>query len=248
MLTCNLGFALTTLGARQEARASLERGLALADAIGSSGAVRHAHMNWMGWTATFGPDKRLEGVLAEPREDADSKAQGSWTAPDRANLGTLFYRGWELLRSDNLATLARACSLLRMSAEGYRVSENRDVFPVALGMWALAELKLGNRKRALDLAEEAAELLDGGAPSLLNEAVVYLVLHDCLVALGRSDEAREAAGHGIPHLLRRVKGLEGTPYARTFLTELQHNSELVARAEEYGLVPDSIHRILEGNA
>jgi tetratricopeptide (TPR) repeat protein len=59
MLTCNLGFALTTIGARQEARASLDRGLELADAIGSSGAVRHAQMNLLGGPATFGNYKRL---------------------------------------------------------------------------------------------------------------------------------------------------------------------------------------------
>jgi eukaryotic-like serine/threonine-protein kinase len=248
MLTCNLGFALTTLGARQEARAALERGLELADAIGSSGAVRHALMNLLGWAATFGTDKKLEGLLAEPREAADSSATGVWAAPDRANLGMLFYRGSELLRSDTPSALGRARTLLQMSTEGYRATQNRDVLPVALGMWALAERRTGNLERALELATEAAELLDRGAPSLLNEAVVYLVLHDCYVALGRTEDARTAAGHGIPHLLRRVKGLVGTPYVRSFLTELSHNASLIACAEEYGLVPDAIHRVLEGTS
>src|SRR5690606_11223642 len=78
MLTCNVGFALTTLGARQEARAALERGLELADAIGSSGAVRHALMNLLGWAATFGTDRKLEGLLAETREAADSAASVVW--------------------------------------------------------------------------------------------------------------------------------------------------------------------------
>jgi tetratricopeptide (TPR) repeat protein len=59
MLMTNLGFALTTIGARQEARSTLETGLALADAIGSLGAVRHAQMNLLGWAATFGNDKQL---------------------------------------------------------------------------------------------------------------------------------------------------------------------------------------------
>jgi len=65
MLMTNLGFALTTIGARQEARTTLETGLALADAIGSLGAVRHAQMNLLGWAATFGNDKQLEATLAE---------------------------------------------------------------------------------------------------------------------------------------------------------------------------------------
>jgi tetratricopeptide (TPR) repeat protein len=246
MLTCNLGFALTTVGARQEARASLERGLAIADAIGSSGAVRHAHMNLLGWAASFGTDKRLDAILSDARADADSSASGVWTAPDRSNLGTLFYRGVELLRSSNQSAWARARNLLQMSTETYRSTQNRDVLPVSLGMWAMAERLTGNHDRALALAEEAAALLDGGAPSLLNEAVVYLVLHDCYADYGREDDAREAAGHGMPHLVRRVKGLIGTPYAKSFLTELSHNAALIGVAEEYGLVPDAIHRVLEG--
>ncbi len=248
MLTCNLGFALTTIGARQEARASLDRGLELADAIGSSGAVRHAQMLLMGWAATFGNDKRLEAVLGEVRADADAAASGMWTAPDRSNLGTLFYRGTELLRSDSQGALERARNLLRMSAESYRHTGNRDVLPVALGTWASAELRLGNADRALELATEAAGLLESGAPSLLNEAVVYLVLHDCHKDGGDEDEARHAVERSMPRLLRRVRGLVGTPYARLFLTELPQNSHLVAIAEAYGVVPDAVHQVLEKGA
>ncbi len=247
-LNCNLGFALTTIGARQEARASVDRGLELADAIGSAGTVRHAQMNLLCWASTFGNDRKLEAVLSEVRADADAAANGTWTAPDRGNLGVLFYRGVELLRSESHAAVERARSLLRISAETYRATKNRDVLPVALGMWALSEQKLGATERALELAREAATLLESGAPSLLNEAVVYLVLHDCRKAMGAEVEAREAIEQSIPRLLRRVRGLVGTPYARLFLTELVHNAQLVATAEAYGLVPDAIHQVLERGA
>ncbi|HVU05807.1 MAG TPA: protein kinase [Polyangiaceae bacterium] len=248
MLTCNLGFALTTIGARQEARASLDRGFELADAIGSSGAVRHARMNLLGWASTFGNDKRLESVLGEVRADVDASATGMWTAPDRGNLGMLFYRGAELLRSESQAGLERARSLLRMSAETYRATGNRDVLPVALGMWALAEQKLGAPGRALELASEADQLLESGAPSLLNEAVVYIVLHDCHRDAGDEELARGVIERSMPRLLRRVRGLVGTPYARLFLTELPRNAQLVAIAEAYGLVPDAVHQLLEKGA
>lgn len=248
MLTCNLGFALTTIGARQEARASLERGLELADAIGSSGAIRHAQMNLLGWAASFGSDKKLDGVLAEARADADAAATGVWTAPDRANLGMLFYRSCELLRSDSEMALLRALSLLRMTTERYRATGNRDVLPVALGMWALAERRLNRTDRAIALSLEAAELLDGGAPSLLNEAIVYLVLHDSYRDLGDVEQARHAVECGVPVLLRRLHGLVGTPYARLFLTELSYNADLVAAAEAYSLVPDEVHHVLEKGA
>jgi len=236
-LTCNLGFALTTIGARQEARSSLDRGLELADSIGSSGAVRHAQMNLLGWASVFGNDRKLEAVLGEVRADADAAASGMWTAPDRGNLGTLFYRGAELLRTDSNATHDRARALLKMAAESYRATGNRDVLPVALGMWALSERRLGNQDRAIELASEAADLLESGAPSLLNESVVYLVLHQTCKDRGLEGEARKAIERSIPRLLRRLRGLVGTPYARLFLTEPPHNAELIATAEAYGLVP-----------
>jgi len=247
-LTCNLGFALTTIGARQEARASLDRGLELADAIGSSGAVRHAQMNLLGWASVFGNDRKLEVALGEVRSDADAAAAGMWTAPDRGNLGTLFYRGAELLRAESHGAADRARSLLRMAAESYRSTGNRDVLPVALGMWALSERRLGNSDRAQQLASEAADLLESGAPSLLNEAAVYLALHAACKDKGLETEARQAVERSIPRLLRRVRGLVGTPYARLFLTETPHNAELVATAEAYGLIPDAIHQVLEKGA
>jgi hypothetical protein len=52
----------------------------------------------------------------------------------------------------------------------------------------------------------------------------------------------------MPRLLRRVRGLVGTPYARLFLTELPHNAQLVTIGEAYGLVPDAVHQVLERGA
>jgi hypothetical protein len=245
MLMTNLGFALTTIGARQEARAAIETGIALADAIGSLGAARHAHMILLGWAATFGSDKALEAHLAQLRADADAAATGGWTQPDRANLGILFYRGCELLRTKSEASCRRACSLLEIAAKAYRVMGHRDVLPVALGMWSEATRLCGDPKRAAELALEAAELLEGGAPSLLNESVVYLALHDALVDSGDLDAARNAIARGIPPLIRRVHGLVGTSYARTFLTDIPQNAGLLAAAEGYGVVPDELHRVLE---
>jgi hypothetical protein len=245
MLMSNLGFALTTIGARQEARAAIETGLSLADAIGSQGAVRHAQMNLLGWAATFGNDVKLEAHLAAVREDADAAAAGVWAAPDRSNLGMLFYRGCELLRSKGEAQSRRALGLLRMSAQAYRSTANRDVLSVALGMWAEAERRCGNTHAALDLAREAAQLLEAGAPSLLNEAPVFLAFHDAAMDLGDMELAKTAISQAVPLVQRRLLGLTGTPYAKLYLTELPHNTRLLAIAEELGVVPDAIHRALE---
>jgi hypothetical protein len=119
------------------------------------------------------------------------------------------------------------------------------VLPVALGFWAEAERRFGNAEQAMEIAGEAGRLVEAGAPSLLNEASIYLALHDACVDLGDLRGARQAMERGIPPLLRRLKGLEGTPYARSFLLGLPHNSALLAAAEAYGLVPAEIEQLLE---
>ncbi len=242
-LTMNVGFALTTIGARREALQEIEAGIAKAQAIGSSGAVRHGQMILLCWVATFGPEPRLDPLLAEPRAVADEAAGGMWVVRDRVTLGMLFYRGCELLRAD-VAGLARARSLLKTTTEAYRSTENRDVLPVALGFWAEAERRFGAAEHAIEIAEEAARLVEAGAPSLLNEAPIYLALHDARVDIGDLSGARATMDRAIPPLLRRLKGLEGTPYARSFLVSLPQNSALLAAAEAYGCVPPEVEALL----
>lgn len=243
MLSMNVGFALTTLGARKEALDEIEAGMSKAKAIGSAGAVRHGQMVLLCWTATFGPEARLDAVLEEPRASADEAAGGMWVVRDRTTLGVLFYRGCELLRGDS-AALPRARLLLKLAVESYRLTENRDVLPVALGFWAEAERRFGNAEGAVELAREAAALVDLGEPSLLNEAPIFLALHDALVDVGDLRGARNAMERAMKPLLRRLSSLKGTPYARPFLLELSHNVALLSTAEAYGLAPPEIEEIL----
>ncbi len=248
MLMTNLGFALTTIGARQEARSAIETGLALADAIGSEGALRHARMLLLGWAGTFGSDKHLDAHLAEVRANADAAGSGVWAAPDRSNLGLLFYRGCEHLRSKSEGAARRALGLLRMAAQAYRSTGNRDVLPVALAYWSEAERLCGNLSAAVELAQEGVLLLEQGAPSLLNESAAFLALHDALVDQGELEEALAVVRRGIPPLQRRLQGLVGTPYARSFLTDLPANARLIALAEDEGFLPETIQRMLERTA
>jgi tetratricopeptide (TPR) repeat protein len=243
MLTMNVGFALTTIGAWEEALSEIQAGMAKAQAIGSPGAVRHGQMNLLGWAATYGADARLDAVLAEPRANADEAATGTWVVRDRVTLGILFYRGCELLRGES-ASLPRARALLKTATEAYRSTDNRDVLPVALGFWAEAERRFGDAEHAVEIAKEASRLVEEGAPSLLNEAPIYLALHDAYVDIGDLSGARDAMERGVLPLMRRLKGLEGTPYARSFLLGLPHNSALLASAEAYGCIPGEIERLL----
>ena len=243
-LTINMGFALTTLGARSEAREAILRGIAIAQQVGSPGTVRHGQMNLLCWTSTFGADKELDALLAEPRATADAAIGGSWVQQDRATLGVLFYRGVELLLGDARSQAESARTLLRAASQGYRATNMFDVVPVALGRLAEAERRCGDPEKAYALAREAAGLLDDGSPSLLNEAPVFLALHDAAVARGCLDEAKSAIARAMPRLKNRVKNLAGTPYARVFLTQLTINAGLLSAAQDYGLVPAEIAAIL----
>ncbi|RYE93255.1 MAG: serine/threonine-protein kinase PknK, partial [Myxococcales bacterium] len=214
-LTINVGFALSTIGARHEARAAIEQGLATAQSIGSAGVQQLGRMVLLGWAALFGSDAALDVALAEPRAEADSAAGGGWVPHDRLTLGVLFYRGVELLRGALPADAPRALSLLRVAASAYRDTGMRDLLPVALGEWAEAERRCGDADRSIALAREAAELIEAGAPSLLNEAPVYLALHDALVD-SRPREARDAIARAMPPLRRRLAGLGGSSYALPF--------------------------------
>ena len=236
-LTINVGFALTTMGARSEARLAIESGIALAQAIGSPGTVRHGQMNLLCWTATYGPDPSLDDILSEPRGLADSAATGSWGPQDRATLGVLYYRGAELLRLGGAMACEAARTLLRLAAQGYRATKMLDVVPVAMGVLAESERRCGDAARARALAAEAVELLELGSASLLNEAPVFLALHEACVDLGLLDDARDAIFRAMPRLATRVEGLAGTPYASGFLSHVAENAGLIAAAEAYGLLP-----------
>ena len=243
------------MGAKEEARVAIEGGIALAQAVGSPGTVRHGQMNLLCWASTFGSDPALDPLLSDPRSIADNAVSGAWVPHDRATLGVLFYRGVELLRTDattrtstNAETsdprASQARTLLKTAAGGYRATKMLDVVPVALGQWSEAERRCGQAERAFELATEAASLLEHGSPSLLNEAPIYLALHDALVDLGRQAEAKDAIARGLPPLVTRVHGLLGTPHAKDFLTNVSSNAGLLAAAEGYGIVPRELTDIL----
>jgi eukaryotic-like serine/threonine-protein kinase len=243
-LTINVGFALTTVGARAEARVAIEGGIAIAQAVGSPGTVRHGTMILLCWTATFGANPDLNGLLAEPRAIADAAIAGSWVPQDRATLGILFYRGVELMGEDGSGPAESARTLLKAAAQGYRATGQLDLVPVALGRLSEAERRTGNPEKAREIAREAAALLNEGSPSLLNEAPVFLALHDACVDLNAHMEAKDAIARGIPRLVTRVQGLAGTPYGKDFLT-LAPNAGLLAAAEAYSLLPIEIAALLE---
>jgi hypothetical protein len=248
MLMTNLGFALTTIGARQEARTAIETGLALADAIGSQGAVRHAQMILLGWACSFGSDKQLDLQVQSAGRRRHAWPSGVWAAPDRPNLGMLFYAAASSCArrrsSPNRRALTCSCAWRR---KAYR-RRPRDVLAVALAMWAEAERACNNLAPAVENHGQLRSSSNRGASELLNESVVFLSLYDALTDSGASRRAHDLLKKALPPLLRRLHGLAGTPYARTFLSDLHANARVVALAEDEGLLPEAIQRVLERTA
>ena len=109
---------------------------------------------------------------------------GSGWRPTAATLGVLFYRGCEWLASTAARAPARARALFKIATEAYRSTGNRDIVPVALGLWAEAERRAGDTRGASLAPARRPCSLEQGAPSLFNESPVFLALHDVVLAAG----------------------------------------------------------------
>jgi hypothetical protein len=86
--------------------------------------------------------------------------------------------------------------------------------------------------------------VEAGAPSLLNEAIIYLALHGARVDMGDLVGAHRAIERGVAPLLRRVRGLRGTSYEKAFL-ELEHNARLLEAADAHACMPEELERIVD---
>jgi hypothetical protein len=85
-------------------------------------------------------------------------------------------------------------------------------------------------------------LVEAGAPSLLNEAVIYLALHSARLDRGDFAGAEQAIERAMPVLVRRLRGLTGTAYEQAFL-RLPHNAALIQSADALGVLPDELRRM-----
>ena len=238
-LTINVGFALTTVGARGEARLAIESGIALAQAIGSPGVERHGKMILLCWAATFGSDASLDAALAEPR--------GHGRRGARRQLGPARPRDARRPLLPGHGAPARAGRRERRAhaAQDRRAGLPRDedarrapgrARPLGGGRAPLRQRDAGARRsrarrRACSTrARRACSTRRRCSSRSTTPASIS----------GELEQARNAIARGVPRLVTRLKGLAGTPYARAFLTQLAPNAGLLAAAEAYGLVPDEI--------
>jgi hypothetical protein len=245
MLSINVGFALITLGAAAEARQAIDSGVGLATAIGATGGERHGRMVLLCWTSAFGTDARADAMLAEERARLDEVASGAWMPSDRGSLGLVYYRALEHLRAGDAQGSSLAARLLRSAVAGYEHTQMLDLLPVALGRLASAALAQGEGAEARAQAHRAAQLVETGAPSLMNEAPIFLALHDAYRADGDAAEAARAIARGAPFFERRIAGLRGTPYAHSFVWSLSDNARFAELSSRYGSVSDELAEVIE---
>ena len=92
---------------------------------------------------------------------------------------------------------------------------------------------------SLRMAGEAADLVEAGAGSLLNEAVIYLALHEARLDQGDFAGAEDAVVRALPSLERRLHGLRGTPYEQAFLRH-PDNVRLLEAADALGRLPSAL--------
>ena len=257
-LTINVGFALTTMGAKEEARVAIEGGIALAQAVGSPGTVRHGQMNLLCWVATFGPETALDALLADPRAIADNAVSGAWVPHDRATLGVLYYRGAELLRNDpkvgaaagRVRARTHRCAARARPSKRARSSRRppADIAQRRCSTSSPSRSGLGRGRAPLrrsPIAPSRSRPRPRACSSTARRASSTRrrsISRSTTRASTSVDpsEAKDAIARGLPRLVTRVHGLSGTPYAKEFLRHLAPNAGLIAAAEAYGLLPAEI--------
>ncbi len=244
-LSINVGFALTTLGAAIEARHAIDVGVSLATAIGATGGERHGRMVLLGWTSTFGTDARADGFLVEERARLDEVGAGAWLPSDRGSLGLVYYRALEHLRNSDPVSHAMAVKLLMSAVSGYEHTNMLDLLPVALGRLASAMLACGDVEQAAHTAARAASLVETGAPSLMNEAPIFLALHDTYAARHDWGSASQSIARGERFFDRRITGLKGTPYADSFVAKLPDNARFAELSVTYGRASVDLEEIVQ---
>lgn len=227
ILECNIAFALTMMGAKDEAFEHVDRGATMATLIGSPGTLQLASMILLCWCAYYGEPKK-HGLLASERRDTAKAALASgWIPHDRISLGSLFYHGIELLREGTGDHVAQAEALLRLSVRGYEATKMYDVLPAAKGFLAHALRRLGNHEEALRIAAEATVACREGLPSLLSESIAFAAYAEVLLATGHREKACEALRQGLPYVERRVATV-AEKYQKAFRDTVPENQTFYA--------------------
>ena len=187
------------------------------------------------WAATFGSDGSLDAPLAEHARPG-RRGPGGQLGPARSRDArrALLPREWSCLRAaGRRERRAHAAQDRRAGLPGDQDARRAAGRARTAGRRPSGAAATASRRATWRARRPRCSTT--GSPSLLNEAPVFLALHDACVDLGELEEARRAIARGRAAAGdARCKGLAGTPYARAFLTQLAPNAGLLAAAEAYG--------------
>ena len=225
---------------------AIESGIALAQAIGSPGTVRHGQMNLLCWAATFGADAQLDALLAEPRAIADAALAGSWVPHDRATLGVLFYRGMELLRGD--ARRRRPRARARSSGPPRKATARPrmlDVVARRARLLGRGRAPLRRRRAGARARERGGRLLDEARRACSTRRRCSWRSTTPASISASSTRRASAIARGMPRLVTRVQGPRGYALRARLPHAAAPNAGLLAAAEAYGLVPRELQVLLE---
>jgi tetratricopeptide (TPR) repeat protein len=221
MMTGIRGFALSELGAFDEAEPVLREAIAMGARLGLTLVVAAAQSNLALVLLRLGRPKEaetLERTAVAVFHEQDRRHEGGsrvYLAQMLVALGAL---------SEAEAEVRMAVALLE-TAPGVR--------PLAVGVLADILLRLDRYPEALETARDAMQWLESGGKLEEGEALVRLAYARALDAVGDRDAAAEVIARARARLLERAASIEQPRWRRTFLENVPEHASTLALADEW---------------
>ena len=222
-LDLNIGFVLVQLGRFAEARAALEAGLALAEAIGDR-ALQTSHLYNLSYVYWCSGDRDKARVLGE-------RALLEFRTTGHNPLGhacCLTYLGVYLEEAGDWT--AAATYLAEARAELVRIRANMFRME-AQAVEARCRLALGRREEAQQLAAEVwVHLHERGTEGMDFPSRAYVCVADVCNAMETSGiSAREVIEASYRDLMQRAEKISDAEWRRSFLENVAENRAVVER-------------------
>jgi tetratricopeptide (TPR) repeat protein len=226
MMTGIRGFALSELGAFDEAEPVLQTALAMGTRLGLAMVVAQAQSNLAVVLLRLGRPKEAEALERtavaafagqDRRQEGGSRA---YLAEILAELGALGEAEGE----------ARAAIALLETAPALR--------PLAVGVLASILLRMGRNTEAVDTMSDTMKYLESGGKLEEREALVRLSYAQALCAVGDRHGAAPVIARAEARLLERANRIHRPEWRETFLANIPEHKATLALAAESSRLTD----------
>lgn len=219
----NIGFVSAQLGRYAEARAALEEGLALAEAIDDRALQTSLRYN-LSYVLWCSGNRRLAQALGE-RALQEFRTAGSNSvglACCLVYLGTF---------ADEAGNLSAAAAYLAEARDRYLRIGVAPLRMEGQAVEARCILALGRREQARQLATEVwAHLRERGSEGMDFPSRVYICIADVLAAVGAPGiSSQEVIESGYRDLMQRAEKLSDEAWRQSFLENVAENREIIER-------------------